>query len=159
MATEQKKSLMIRGDRLLFALDVIAFLANAWRDVSAYGKIPKELAWRLINTKVNPRGFSWEKTAKVMRRFSSLSAVQLGDSVENVYDDMFDDADAPMNVIHGFLCSASDLAMTTFDAEYVIEASGGNWFVMEDETPINQPLRRFFSAIASGELTEADFKE
>lgn len=159
MPTEQKP-LMIRGDRLLLALDVLAFLVKAWRDVSAWGKIPKEIAQRLTDPKVNLRCFSWKKTVGVMRPFSPFMANHPGDSIELVYEySNLDPVDAPMNVIHDFLLCAHGIETATFDAEFLIDMSGGNWFNMEDGNPINKPLRSFFRVIASGELTEADFRE
>lgn len=151
---------MIRGDRLLLALDVLSFFVKAWRDVSAWDKIPKEIAKRLNDPEVNPRSFSWKKTVDVMRRFSPFIAQYPGDSIEIIYDySNLDPVDAPMSVIHDFLRRTHNIEATMFDAEFLIDMSGGNWFVMADETPINQPLRVFFFAIASGELTEANFKE
>lgn len=149
---------MIHGDRLLLALDVLAFLVNARREVSMWGT--RERAQRPAAPEMNPRGFAWKRTVEIMRRFSPFMAERPWDSIGMVYGHgRLSPADAPMEVFHDFLHRAKNVEEATFDAEYVIAASGGDWFVMGDATPINQPLRAFFRAIACGELTEADFRE
>lgn len=140
MANEPKP-LMIRGDRLLLALDVLEFCYSPPLSLDGPGTVE------------NPRGFSWTRTTAALKR--------LGIDVRgNATVPGCAAYDFSVKAARALLRSAADhIAMVPFDAEDFI-AHVVDWrIVAERRTATQQVIRLIFRLIASGEITEVDFKE
>ncbi|MBI4435021.1 hypothetical protein HY635_04410 [Candidatus Uhrbacteria bacterium] len=135
MANEERKPLMIRGDRLLLALDVLRYV----RGMSGSGVI----------TEAERRRFSTHRVSEIVRRLRDPRFPQYADREigGNTYGEW-------MTAVHVFVrLNADAIASTMFDAESILRRD------LRDRRWDEMLAVPILHAIASGELTEADFQE
>ena len=151
MANETTKSLMIRGDRLLLALDVLGFFAHCAGQT-------KRIIQQFVepDATVNPRRCSFARARRILER-PVYAGILL--AIEHT------SSDAVRMLLYGVTPRAA-LARIHINSDALIPSTicfdGGDDTAEHPRVRRKRalkPLLAFFRAIASGELTEADFQE
>ena len=160
MENETTKPLTIRGDRLLLALDVLRFILR-----TCYKDCPKVVESYVRNRACSSSDslrFSREVTLALLReRFSfKLPECWRAQEHDQYCDNMAPDplADGPVGHVYEFIQEQfpSLLQRNEFRAQSILECAET---LGRAHLNNGRMARSLFSAIASGDLTEADFQE
>jgi len=153
--TNKKPEITVPCSRLLFALDYIAFLNQAWVNDRRDG-------WRFIQPeeRFNPRGFAADRAHDIMRRFQ-LCWVPLYES--GFYIAMLHKVALAAQVQEAeFLVPINelieDLASTTFMHANPAPVFPRGEFGQLNDYNYEATLRRFFAAFACGEIVDQDLR-